>query len=123
MVNVLRNERRREAIVPQVPSGDNLDLEAFKCAGSAQTPERALVEAAYDDEVQTALLRLPDEYREVVLLCDVSELSYREVSEALGCPVGTVRSRLSRGRQMLFESLESFANAHRPARAEAKGAS
>jgi RNA polymerase sigma-70 factor (ECF subfamily) len=48
---------------------------------------------------------LPENYREVVILCELEEMSYEEVSAALGCPVGTVRSRLHRGRSLLIEKL------------------
>jgi len=55
--------------------------------------------------VQAALLRLPDDYRAAVVLCDVAGLSYAEISEALDVPVGTVRSRIHRGRALLREVL------------------
>ena len=57
------------------------------------------------DEVQAALTRLPEEYRAAVVLCDVVGLSYEEIGEALGIPVGTVRSRIHRGRRQLREAL------------------
>ncbi len=112
MVNVLRNEQKRAAIAPQVPSGDIVDLDAFRPEPS-DSPERELVDAAFDDEVEAALATLPHEYREVVLLCDVGELSYQDCAQVLGCPIGTVRSRLSRGRQMLFERLAEYARSRR----------
>lgn len=63
------------------------------------------------ESVRTAVLSLPARYREVVVLCDLQELSYVETAEILGCAVGTVRSRLHRARAMLIEKL-------RPAREE-----
>jgi RNA polymerase sigma-70 factor (ECF subfamily) len=62
-----------------------------------------------DEEVLTAFEKIPHQYREVVLLADVQELSYKEVADALGIPMGTVMSRLSRGRKLLREELSEFA--------------
>jgi RNA polymerase sigma-70 factor (ECF subfamily) len=57
--------------------------------------------------VRQAVLALPTHYREVVVLCDLHEMSYAETAEALGCAVGTVRSRLHRARALLVEKLRS----------------
>jgi RNA polymerase sigma-70 factor, ECF subfamily len=57
------------------------------------------------ESVRTAVLSLPERYREVVVLCDLEELSYMETAEILGCAVGTVRSRLHRARALLIEKL------------------
>jgi RNA polymerase sigma factor (sigma-70 family) len=56
--------------------------------------------------VRKAIASLPENYREAVILCDLEEMSYDEAAAALGCPVGTVRSRLHRGRAILLEKLE-----------------
>ncbi|HEU0184833.1 MAG TPA: RNA polymerase sigma factor [Blastocatellia bacterium] len=58
--------------------------------------------------VRQAVLALPAHYREAVVLCDLHEMSYAEASAALGCAVGTVRSRLSRGRALLVEKLRAY---------------
>lgn len=63
------------------------------------------------ESVRRAVLALPEHYREVVVLCDLHELSYGETAEILGCAIGTVRSRLHRARALLIEKL-------RPAREE-----
>jgi RNA polymerase sigma-70 factor, ECF subfamily len=60
------------------------------------------------EAVRQAVLALPPHYREVVVLCDLRELSYLETAEALGCAVGTVRSRLHRARALLGEKLRSL---------------
>ena len=60
-------------------------------------------------EVEQALKQLPEEFRAAVLLVDVEGFSYEEASEVLKCPVGTVRSRLSRARKHLFVALQSYA--------------
>ena len=57
------------------------------------------------DQVRRAVLSLPGAFREVVVLCDLGEASYEEAAAALDCPVGTVRSRLSRARAMLAQKL------------------
>ena len=73
-----------------------------------------------DPEVETALQRLPENFRSAVLLVDVEELSYEEAAAALGCPVGTLRSRLFRGRKALFGELLEYArrSGHFPANSE-----
>ena len=55
--------------------------------------------------VQSALERLPVHFREVILLCDVEEMSYQEIAEIVGIPIGTVMSRLSRARKSMRELL------------------
>jgi RNA polymerase sigma-70 factor (ECF subfamily) len=62
-----------------------------------------------DVEIVAALDELPESFRSAVLMVDVEELTYEEAARALDCPVGTVRSRLFRGRKMLFTSLEARA--------------
>jgi RNA polymerase sigma-70 factor (ECF subfamily) len=61
------------------------------------------------DRVRSAVLSLPALYREAVVLCDLQEASYEEAAAALDCPVGTVRSRLSRGRALLAQKLKGSA--------------
>ncbi len=65
-----------------------------------------------DEEVLQALERIPRQFQEVVLLTDVEELSYKEVAQMLSIPIGTVMSRLSRGRKLLRVELAQYANAH-----------
>jgi RNA polymerase sigma-70 factor (ECF subfamily) len=69
------------------------------------TPESALIAGVDQQAIQTALEALPVQYREVILLCDVEEMSYQEIAETLAIPIGTVMSRLSRGRKAMRESL------------------
>jgi RNA polymerase sigma-70 factor (ECF subfamily) len=59
--------------------------------------------------IQAALEALLVQYREVILLCDVEEMSYQEIAETLATPIGTVMSRLSRGRKAIRESLKDAA--------------
>jgi len=73
-------------------------------------------------EVDAALRRLPEAFRSALLLVDVEELSYEEAAAALGCPVGTVRSRLFRARKALYVALREFATqaGYGPPRPETK---
>jgi RNA polymerase sigma-70 factor, ECF subfamily len=66
-----------------------------------QTPETILLDRSNQELLQTALDELPVHFREILLLCEVEEMSYQEIAEALGIPVGTVMSRLSRARAAL----------------------
>ncbi|MFQ5708359.1 MAG: sigma-70 family RNA polymerase sigma factor [bacterium] len=63
----------------------------------------------FDDEIKAALSQLPDEFRMVVLLADIEDFSYKEIAEMVGCPIGTVMSRLSRGRRQLQIHLRDYA--------------
>jgi RNA polymerase sigma-70 factor (ECF subfamily) len=65
-----------------------------------------------DEEILSALDRLPRQFREVILLVDVNEFSYKEAGEMLQVPIGTVMSRLSRGRALLREELASVAQSY-----------
>jgi RNA polymerase sigma-70 factor, ECF subfamily len=69
------------------------------------TPERILLRETLDVDLQAALDGLPAAFREAVWLRDVEEFSYAEIAEMLGVPPGTVMSRISRGRRLLFERL------------------
>ncbi|MBP9211873.1 MAG: sigma-70 family RNA polymerase sigma factor [Bacteroidetes bacterium] len=62
-----------------------------------------------DDDVSKALELLPEEFRTVVILCDIEGLAYEEIAEFLQVPVGTVRSRLHRGRKLLYAQLYDYA--------------
>jgi RNA polymerase sigma-70 factor (ECF subfamily) len=74
-------------------------------AGASSAPDVMLVQTQLGAEVQTALLGLPYEFREAVVLCDVVGLSYDEIASAAAVPVGTVRSRIHRGRKLLRDEL------------------
>lgn len=90
------------------------DAEA-KIPGTAPGPERSFEYNNLDIDVQAALEGLSPEFRAAVVLCDLEGLSYEEVSEALNVKLGTVRSRIHRGRGMLREKLAHRNPATRPA--------
>jgi RNA polymerase sigma-70 factor, ECF subfamily len=75
-------------------------------AVSRETPESILLEQAGQQQVQVALEQVPVIYREVLLLCDVEEMSYQEIADTLSVPIGTVMSRLYRARKALRAALE-----------------
>jgi RNA polymerase sigma-70 factor (ECF subfamily) len=67
--------------------------------------EHELTDSGYSDEVAVALASLPEEFKTAVLLVTVEEMSYAEVAEVMSCPIGTVRSRVARGRSLLATAL------------------
>jgi len=84
--------------VPLEPDEDSLELPIER-----ETPEAMLIERSNWQLIQSAIEELPLHYREILLLCDLEEMSYREISETLSIPLGTVMSRLSRARNALAE--------------------
>jgi RNA polymerase sigma-70 factor (ECF subfamily) len=77
--------------------------------GSIEEPEAAVMRKRFCEDIEEALQRLPQAFRIVVILVDVEGLSYKEVAETLKCPVGTVMSRLHRGRKLLQKTLWVYA--------------
>jgi len=102
---VLRSLERERPYVsiahPWDGSGESEDL----AAPSHEDPQFAISRRQSIHSVQQAILSLPEHYREVVVLCDLNEMSYQEAASILGCSVGTVRSRLHRGRALLLQKL------------------
>jgi RNA polymerase sigma factor (sigma-70 family) len=72
---------------------------------SSDTPESLLIERSGNDAVRCAIEQLPVIFREVILLCDVEDASYREIAEILSIPIGTVMSRLARARKAVRETV------------------
>jgi RNA polymerase sigma-70 factor (ECF subfamily) len=108
--NTARNrlrDRARDAVVVDSETVERVaDAWAAHAASGPETPEARLLREALDPDVQAAVDGLPDAFREAVWLRDVEEFSYAEIAEMLEIPVGTVMSRISRGRRMLFERLQ-----------------
>ncbi len=82
------------------------DEMAHRLAGSEPTPAEVFDDSHLDDDVQAALKALPPEYRAAVVLCDIEGFSYEEIAATLGVKLGTVRSRIHRGRAQLRAALE-----------------
>ncbi len=81
-------------------------------------PAELLLSQMVESEVADALHALPEEYRSTLLLVDIEELTYEEAAGVLGCPIGTVRSRLSRARRLLRAALATYAREHGYSREE-----
>jgi len=81
----------------------------------ASTPSSWLEKQERMQHVRAAVLELPAEFREAVMLCELEEMSYEEAAQIAGCPIGTIRSRLHRGRALLMAKLEMFRDVPRRA--------
>jgi len=81
------------------------DDEKVADPAAAHTPESLLLARVEQETIQEALEELPVRFREIILLCDVEEMSYQEIAETLAIPRGTVMSRLSRARKVMRELL------------------
>ena len=74
-----------------------------------QNPEKGAIHKSFSADLKDALTALPEEFRMVVILADLNDFSYKEIAHILGCPVGTVMSRLFRGRKMMRRALVDVA--------------
>jgi RNA polymerase sigma-70 factor, ECF subfamily len=113
--NVFLNRIRRDE--REVPDAEGLltaeAVESATASGFAgDNPEEEFFQSVLHGDVDRALKTLPLVYREAVVLADLEGLSYKEVGEVLHCPIGTVMSRLSRGRHLLRRALSGFAREH-----------
>jgi RNA polymerase sigma-70 factor, ECF subfamily len=107
--NTWRN-RRRDQVRARVEFNSEVVDEATDQPGGpvaplAESPEMLLVRASFNTELKAALEALPDAFREAVWLRDVEELSYQEIADVLAIPIGTVMSRIARGRKQLYHFL------------------
>jgi RNA polymerase sigma-70 factor (ECF subfamily) len=107
--NTWRNRLRDAARAPLDVDSDRVENAAMESASAPETPERILLRATLDADLQAALDALPEAFRQAVWLRDVEEFSYAEIGEMLEIPMGTVMSRISRGRRLLFTRLTAVA--------------
>ncbi|HOS91829.1 MAG TPA: sigma-70 family RNA polymerase sigma factor [Armatimonadota bacterium] len=111
-INEFRRRKRSPDLVPMDDLEPSAEYDMSVEHGSTELlPEDLLMAKIPDENIQAALANLPDEFRIAVTLCDVGELTYEEVAAAMQTPIGTVRSRVHRGRRMLRRQLESYAKA------------
>ncbi len=102
--NTFRNMRRHDGRNPVDVNSETVE-QAADVSGDERTPEQLLTRATLDADLQEALDELPDAFRQAVWLRDVEEFTYAEIARIVDVPIGTVMSRISRGRRMLFERL------------------
>jgi RNA polymerase sigma-70 factor, ECF subfamily len=112
-IDTVRRRNRRPVVSLDAPMGDGGDPLVAFIGDSSQDPQHVTEMVDLDGAIQEALDGLPQEFRTAVVLADIEGLSYDEVAEALRCPVGTVRSRLHRARQMLRQALGPHLGARR----------
>ena len=101
MLTPLRLPRRKQRIRFDALSDERAD----RLHSDLPAPETAYADQTFDDDVERALSTLPPEFRAAVVLCDIEGLSYEEIGATLGVKLGTVRSRIHRGRQALRDYL------------------
>jgi RNA polymerase sigma-70 factor (ECF subfamily) len=101
--NAFLDDIRRQKRRPTTPLPDDVDRWD---RASTESADSEYARISLGDDIQKALLQLPIDFREAVVLCDVVGLSYEEIAQACAVPIGTVRSRIHRGRKMLKETLQ-----------------
>jgi RNA polymerase sigma-70 factor (ECF subfamily) len=114
LTNTFINRYRRGGLERSVLEGPDADPLAdgwisASTMASMRDPESAALRPVLEREIRVALDELPEEFRLAVVLADVEELSYREIADIMGCPIGTVMSRLHRGRRLLKTRLYEHA--------------
>ena len=108
VTNLYINRYRQRQRGPQLGSLEE-DAMAEPAADEREVPDRILFDEALGAEVEAALAQVPDDFRLAVILSDIEGMSYQEIADATNVPIGTVRSRLARGRAILRKQLETFA--------------
>lgn len=111
LTNTFINRLRQQNRSPDLASIEN-SAEAQQTPSPERSPLDRVLAHTLDNEIERALASLPDDYRAAVVLSDIEGLSYQEIAEALDIPVGTVRSRLARGRSLLRAALVEYAKEH-----------
>jgi RNA polymerase sigma-70 factor (ECF subfamily) len=113
LYNLVRNRYRargrHEGRIAPGADGDVREQLRALADGAGSDPAALALDGLVDGEIEIALRNLPYDFRAVVVLVDLQELSYGEAAWALGCPIGTVRSRLARARRLLQVTLHDLA--------------
>jgi len=111
-INIYRAKKRRP---DQVDLDEMPEFSLYRQIGGLEavaadaTPETEVLAGIPDDEVKAALESLPEQFRMAVILCDIEEFSYKEIADILDIPIGTVMSRIHRGRKLLQKRLWDYA--------------
>jgi RNA polymerase sigma-70 factor (ECF subfamily) len=108
-INKYRKRVREREVRDLVEQEETPSLMSEDVAEKSRDPEMAILGALLSDNVKVALDGVPYDYRMAVVLCDLEEFSYKEIADIMDCPVGTVMSRLHRGRRLLQKSLREYA--------------
>ena len=112
-INNYRKKQQAPALSDVAEIGESFETQVNEdTARQTKNPEEELLENVLDEDVQKALDKLPPDYRMVVLLADLEGFSYKEIAEILEVPVGTVMSRLYRGRRLMETAMLEFARDH-----------
>jgi RNA polymerase sigma-70 factor, ECF subfamily len=108
-INKYRKRVREREVRDVIDHEDLPSLMSEDVAEKSRDPEGAMQSALLSDDVKRALEGVPYDYRLAVVLCDLEEFTYKEIADIMDCPVGTVMSRLHRGRRLLQKSLREYA--------------
>jgi RNA polymerase sigma-70 factor (ECF subfamily) len=100
-----KNRPKAVVFTDDLSEAEQQELEHEGPQGRVETPEEAALFKADAEAVQEALAQLPAQFREVIVLREINQLNYRDIAEITNVPIGTVMSRLSRGRQLLIALL------------------
>lgn len=113
--NSFINKYRKETKEPATVDYDEIQNFYNTIKAESTDPndlQRKIFGGLLEDDIARALETLPEEFRTVVILCDIEGLSYEEIAEFVDCPIGTVRSRIHRGRKILRSKLLGYARKH-----------
>ena len=115
-IDLLRRRPKQKPLSLDQPMGDEESEEnlLLQLPDENSNPERNLMEHVMDERLQSALSVLPEAFRVAVLLCDVEDKSYEEIAQIMGSSIGTVRSRIHRGRLMLRRVMDTQAAPAKP---------
>lgn len=108
-INKYRRRVREREVREQLIEEEAPSLISEVARDASQNPERYLPSNLLSEDVRRALDAVPSDYRMAVVLCDLEDFSYKEIAEIMDCPVGTVMSRLHRGRRLLQRALHDYA--------------
>jgi RNA polymerase sigma-70 factor (ECF subfamily) len=108
-IDLLRRRPKQKPLSLDQPMGDEESEEnlLLQLPDEEANPERNLLDQVMDERLQAALSTLPEAFRVAVLLCDVEGRSYEEIAQIMGSSIGTVRSRIHRGRSLLRRQMDA----------------
>ncbi|MHC4267246.1 MAG: sigma-70 family RNA polymerase sigma factor [Planctomycetota bacterium] len=113
LMNTFINKYRKDKREPSLVDFDSVEAFHQSIQEEASTPsiieDKFALDKLLDDDIKNALEAIPDDFRMVILLSTIEGFSYKEISKIINCPVGTVMSRIYRGRKMLKEKLTAYA--------------